>query len=80
MSKPALPQPKQPMPKKASAPVIASKPAQRPSNKKDRLYIVQDGDTLWKISRRFNVDIAILRDHNKLRNDALKPGTPIRIP
>lgn len=60
---------------------IAAKPSQPPSQiKKDRLYIVQDGDTLWKIARRFNIDIDSLRHHNRLKNDALKPGTPIRIP
>ena len=48
--------------------------------KEDRLYIVQEGDSLWKISRKFNVDMDILRNHNKLKSDALKPGTPIRIP
>lgn len=48
--------------------------------KKDRLYIVQEGDSLWKISRRFNVDMDTLRDHNKLKSDALKPGSPLRIP
>lgn len=47
---------------------------------KDRLYIVQEGDTLWKISRKFNVDMSTLRHHNKLKNDDLKPGTPLRIP
>ncbi len=53
----------------------ASKPV-----KKDRLYIVQEGDSLWKISRRFSVNIDTLRKHNKLKSDSLKPGTPIRIP
>lgn len=48
--------------------------------RKDRLYIVQEGDSLWKIARRFNVDVEHLRAHNKLKSDALKPGTPIRIP
>lgn len=48
--------------------------------KKDRLYIVQQGDSLWKISKRFNVEVDILKKHNRLSNDALKPGTPLRIP
>lgn len=59
---------------------ITSKPPPPSPIKKDRLYIVQDGDSLWKISRRFNVDIDVLRHHNRLKNDALKPGTPLRIP
>lgn len=66
-------------PKKA----IASKqnpPSKTIPSKKDRLYIVQDGDSLWKISKRFNVNVETLRNHNKLKSDALKPGTPLRIP
>lgn len=47
---------------------------------KDKLYIVQTGDSLWKIARRFNVDVSLLRQHNRLSSDALKPGTPLRIP
>lgn len=47
---------------------------------KDYLYIVQDGDNLWKLSRRFNIDIALLRKHNRLSSDTLKPGTALRIP
>jgi len=49
-------------------------------HKKDCLYIVQNGDNLWKLSRRFNVDINVIRQHNQLKSDALKPGLPLRIP
>lgn len=48
--------------------------------KKERLYTVQEGDNLWKIARRFNIDINSLRKHNKLTSDTLKPGAAIRIP
>lgn len=48
--------------------------------RKDRLYIVQEGDSLWKISRRFKVDIHTLKNHNRLQSDFLKPGTTLRIP
>lgn len=69
-------------PPKIVAKPIVSKPKPQPTQrvKKDRLYIVQEGDSLWKISRRFNVDIDKLRAHNKLKNDALKPGTSLKIP
>jgi hypothetical protein len=67
--------------KKSSAKVVvAPKTTSKPVPKKDRLYIVQEGDTLWKISRRFNVGMDDLRNHNKLQKDALQPGTPLRIP
>lgn len=48
--------------------------------KADRLYIVQDGDNLWKLSRRFNVEVDVLKSYNKLKSDALAPGSAIRIP
>lgn len=46
----------------------------------DRLYIVQEGDTLWKLSKRFSISIEVLRRHNRLSSDGLKPGSPLRIP
>ena len=75
-------QPKKIVPeKKSSGKAIAVKtPPAAPAKKKDRLYIVQEGDNLWKISRRFKVDVNVLRGHNKLKSDALKPGTTLKIP
>lgn len=67
-------------PPKKKPEVAAAPPPLRQPMRKDRLYIVQEGDSLWKIARRFNVDVEHLRAHNKLKSDALKPGTPIRIP
>lgn len=65
--------------KKSTKIAAVTKPAPA-TKKKDRLYIVQEGDNLWKISRRFGVDVDILKNHNKLKNNALKPGTTLRIP
>jgi LysM repeat protein len=48
--------------------------------KKELLYIVQDGDSLWKIAKRFSVKIEEIRELNKLKSDFLKPGTPLRVP
>lgn len=62
----------------APAPVQVKKAP--PFSGKDRLYLVQDGDNLWKISRRFNIDIELLKKHNRLTTNTLKPGTPLRIP
>ncbi|MBA2726942.1 MAG: LysM peptidoglycan-binding domain-containing protein [Parachlamydiaceae bacterium] len=59
----------------------AAKPAPvSPLSNKERLYIVQEGDNLWKISRRFNIDISVIKKHNRLPTDVLKPGSPLRIP
>ncbi len=51
-----------------------------PKPKKDSLYIVQEGDSLWKIAKRHKVTIEKLRSYNQLKTDSLKPGTPLRIP
>lgn len=48
--------------------------------KKSLLYIVQDGDTLWKIGKRFKVSIEEIRSLNKLKSDSLKPGSPLKVP
>lgn len=47
---------------------------------KDLLYIVQEGDSLWKIARRFSVSIDGLKARNQLKTDLLKPGTVLKIP
>lgn len=52
----------------------------QPPKKKDVLYIVQDGDSLWKIAKLFKVSINEIRSVNKLKTDFLKPGTPLKIP
>lgn len=44
------------------------------------VYFVKEGDTLFRISRTFNVDVERLRRVNGLRTDELKPGDRIRIP
>jgi len=79
--------------KATEAPPIAAKPSSVKQNaaantttkpaadkKSDKLYVVQDGDNLWKIARRFRVDIDVLRAHNKLNSDTLRPGMSMRIP
>jgi len=48
--------------------------------KAERVYIVQEGDSLWKISRLFNADIDHLKKHNRLVSDFLKPGSTLKIP
>lgn len=66
------------MPKRVIA--AAAPPKQAQAVRKDRFYIVQEGDTLWKVSKRFNVHIDALRSYNRLKTDTLKPGTQLRIP
>ncbi len=49
-----------------------------PSNR-ETLYVVQEGDSLWKISRRYDIDIELLKKINQLNSDVLKPGTILKI-
>jgi LysM repeat protein len=49
-------------------------------NPKDFYYVIQEGDNLWKISRRYHVDIEVLRSLNQLKTDAIHPGKTLRIP
>lgn len=46
----------------------------------ETLYVVQDGDSLWKIAKRFGVGVDEIKKINYLKSDALKKGTVLRIP
>ncbi len=61
-----------PAPKRRVIPsVIASRPKE---------YVVQNGDTLWKIAQKHQIDIRYLRAFNRLEEDAVQPGRTIKIP
>lgn len=45
-----------------------------------RAYTVLEGDSLWKISRMFKVDIEELKRYNNIKSDFLQPGTIIMVP
>jgi LysM repeat protein len=45
-----------------------------------RTYVVQEGDSLWKIARRFNVEVEALKRRNELKSDTIKPGSTLTIP
>lgn len=71
----------QAVPQKTPPPKVAT--AAKPAPKKAdacRLYIVQEGDSLWKISRRFGVDMEVLKKKNRLQSTSIKPGTVLKIP
>ena len=45
------------------------------------VYYVHEGDTLWKISRRHNLDLRTLLTYNKLKDpNLIRPGQRIEIP
>lgn len=43
-------------------------------------YVVASGDSLWKIGRKYGVDVATLKQINHLENDRLKQGMVLSIP
>jgi LysM repeat protein len=45
-----------------------------------KTYVVQQGDNLWRIAKKFHVDIAKLKELNHLESNALKPGSTLQIP
>ncbi|MBI5558898.1 MAG: LysM peptidoglycan-binding domain-containing protein [Deltaproteobacteria bacterium] len=55
----------------------ATKSAKAPSQ--PTFYKVQDGDTLWKIARRFDLDPGQLKQWNKLRSNVILPGTLLKV-
>lgn len=46
----------------------------------EKVYVVQKGDSLWKISKETKVPIDTLKAFNKLQTDVLRPGATLRIP
>ncbi len=49
-------------------------------SKSAKTYVVQEGDSLWKISRKFKVDLETLKIVNNLDSENLKPGKVLTIP
>jgi len=67
----------------AQAAMMSSDIATQISNKPEDAvlsYIVQDGDTLSSIAKKFNLQTDTLRWNNNLKNDSVKAGDTINIP
>jgi hypothetical protein len=45
-----------------------------------RHYRVGRGDNLWEIARRHKTSVAVLKKHNRIRSNRLKPGQLLSIP
>ncbi len=55
---------------------LAGKPIKNPP----RHYKIQSGDSLWKISRMFDVKVEIIQEMNGLDSESLKPGIELSLP
>jgi LysM repeat protein len=55
-------------------------PIKPPVAKKERIYIVQPGDNLWKIGRRHGVWPEVIQEYNGLADNRLQVGQELRIP
>jgi LysM repeat protein len=69
------------LPKDAAA-QPASSPKETPPSPKTgkKLYVVENGDNLWKISRKFRVSIDEIMKVNHLETEKLRPGKQLEIP
>jgi len=62
---------------KTNETVSASSPISKPNRK---LYTVENGDNLWKISKKFRVSIEEIMHANHLESEKLRPGKQLEIP
>ena len=46
----------------------------------ENYYIVQSGDSLWSISKRFGLSVDKLKDINNLSSNLLSIGQTLKIP
>ena len=44
------------------------------------MHTVAEGESLWKIAKKYHTSISDIRNANKLKNDKLRPGQNIEIP
>ena len=64
--------------KPVQAEVPVEKPA--PSEPETTVYVVQSGDYLAKISKKFNVTIASIKRVNNMKGDVVRVGQKLKIP
>lgn len=61
---------------------LGRKEAKPPSLRqaKPSVHLVTEGDTLWQIAKRYNVDLERLKRHNQLQSSQIHPGALLKIP
>jgi len=66
---------------KPKEPIKINPPVKRPLvSSSECIYIVQEGDSLWKISQKFRLKVENIKNRNHLASDLLQPGTVLHIP
>ena len=66
--------------KEAKTVVVVSHPAQDKRLETPKVHLVQSGDTLFNLSRRFGVSVQVLRELNHLTSDEVKLGQKLLVP
>lgn len=51
-----------------------------PAAEKRIMHTVKEGESLWKIAKKYKVSIADIRNCNRLKSDRLRPGQKVEIP
>ncbi len=46
----------------------------------DNIYVVQKGDSLWKVAQKFNTTVDKLKEENNLKTNSLSVGQTLKIP
>jgi len=68
---------------KANTALIAEKKKLRytvASNDKNfKVYKVQDGDTLWTISKKFKTSLVLIKQWNNMKTDLIQPGSQLKL-
>lgn len=71
---------KAPKPVKALSKIAVAAPVAITTPKKERTHTVLEGDNLYRISKKYKVDVEALRKLNRLESNNLKTGMVLRIP
>lgn len=89
MIKPANQKPADPQPLKKggeskklseSKKIMDPKKSEPIASPQSLVYVVQEGDSLWKISQRFGVKVDEIKALNSLKSDVLKKGAVLKLP
>ncbi len=86
--KPSASSKSMPLVAQAASPKLVFKATKKPLAKKEAsliqakavIYVVKEGDSLWKIAQRFGIKVDEIKKLNSLKSDTLKAGMALKIP